>query len=155
MWGCSWFGVGTICKMPLARAGVLTNVKQRTSTFVCELVDDHQSVNTCSSSYYSTSGYLDANSLSAAELVCTAWLRVISEGMLWKKLIEGKVGKRIRCPPAVCNFICQTKQYLCKVSTLTTLTGKLWKRICAPLLQLRTFISHYIDMCRMISFPFD
>lgn len=36
-------------------------------------------------------GYLDANSLSAAELVCTAWLRVISGGMLWKKLIEGKV----------------------------------------------------------------
>ena len=35
--------------------------------------------------------YLDANSLCAAELVCTGWLRVISEGMLWKKLIERKV----------------------------------------------------------------
>lgn len=35
--------------------------------------------------------YLDARSLCAAELVCVSWLRVISEGMLWKKLIEGKV----------------------------------------------------------------
>ena len=35
--------------------------------------------------------YLDANSLCAAELVCISWLRVISEGMLWKKLIERKV----------------------------------------------------------------
>lgn len=35
--------------------------------------------------------YLDAKSLCAAELVCTSWLRVISEGMLWKKLIERKV----------------------------------------------------------------
>ena len=35
--------------------------------------------------------YLDANSLCAAELVCTEWLHVISEGMLWKKLIERKV----------------------------------------------------------------
>lgn len=35
--------------------------------------------------------YLDAESLCAAELVCKEWLRVISEGMLWKKLIERKV----------------------------------------------------------------
>ncbi|OPJ76394.1 F-box/WD repeat-containing protein 11 isoform B [Patagioenas fasciata monilis] len=32
--------------------------------------------------------YLDARSLCAAELVCKEWQRVISEGMLWKKLIE-------------------------------------------------------------------
>lgn len=35
--------------------------------------------------------YLDAKSLCAAEHVCKEWLRVISEGMLWKKLIERKV----------------------------------------------------------------
>ena len=35
--------------------------------------------------------YLDAKSLCAAELVCREWLRVISEGMLWKKLIEQQV----------------------------------------------------------------
>jgi F-box and WD-40 domain protein 1/11 len=35
--------------------------------------------------------YLDAKSLSEAERVCKEWLRVISEGMLWKKLIERKV----------------------------------------------------------------
>ncbi|GJQ77690.1 putative protein dimerization protein [Trypoxylus dichotomus] len=35
--------------------------------------------------------YLDAESLCAAELVCKEWLRVISDGMLWKKLIERKV----------------------------------------------------------------
>lgn len=35
--------------------------------------------------------YLDADSLRAAELVCKEWFRVISEGMLWKKLIERKV----------------------------------------------------------------
>lgn len=35
--------------------------------------------------------YLDAKSLCAAELVCKEWHRVISEGMLWKKLIEHKV----------------------------------------------------------------
>lgn len=35
--------------------------------------------------------YLDAKSLCAAELVCTSWLKVISDGMLWKKLIESKV----------------------------------------------------------------
>merc|ERR1711962_1329340 len=35
--------------------------------------------------------YLDAKSLCAAELVCRSWLRVISDGMLWKKLIERKV----------------------------------------------------------------
>lgn len=35
--------------------------------------------------------YLDAESLCAAELVCKEWFRVISEGMLWKKLIERKV----------------------------------------------------------------
>jgi len=34
---------------------------------------------------------LDAESLKSAELVCKEWLRVISEGMLWKKLIERKV----------------------------------------------------------------
>jgi F-box and WD-40 domain protein 1/11 len=35
--------------------------------------------------------FLDAKSLCAAELVCKEWLRVISEGMLWKKLIERQV----------------------------------------------------------------
>ncbi|KAH1004989.1 beta-TrCP isoform X2 [Dendroctonus ponderosae] len=35
--------------------------------------------------------YLDAESLKNAELVCKEWFRVISEGMLWKKLIERKV----------------------------------------------------------------
>lgn len=35
--------------------------------------------------------YLDADSLRNAELVCKEWFRVISEGMLWKKLIERKV----------------------------------------------------------------
>ncbi|CAG9136678.1 unnamed protein product [Plutella xylostella] len=35
--------------------------------------------------------YLDAASLCAAELVCREWQRVISEGMLWKKLVERKV----------------------------------------------------------------
>ncbi|OXU26699.1 hypothetical protein TSAR_005649 [Trichomalopsis sarcophagae] len=35
--------------------------------------------------------YLDNESLAAAELVCKEWHRVISEGMLWKKLIERKV----------------------------------------------------------------
>lgn len=35
--------------------------------------------------------YLDSVSLCAAELVCKEWYRVISEGMLWKKLIERKV----------------------------------------------------------------
>lgn len=35
--------------------------------------------------------YLDAKSLVSAELVCKEWHRVISEGMLWKKLIERKV----------------------------------------------------------------
>lgn len=35
--------------------------------------------------------YLDAKSLCAAELVCKEWLRVISDGMLWKKLIEREV----------------------------------------------------------------
>ena len=34
--------------------------------------------------------FLDAKSLCAAELVCQQWLRVISDGMLWKKLI-GKI----------------------------------------------------------------
>jgi len=34
---------------------------------------------------------LDADSLKAAEVVCKEWLRVLSEGMLWKKLIERKV----------------------------------------------------------------
>ena len=35
--------------------------------------------------------YLDAKSLCSAELVCKEWYRVISEGMLWKKLIESRV----------------------------------------------------------------
>jgi len=35
--------------------------------------------------------FLDARSLCAAELVSKEWHRVISEGMLWKKLIERKV----------------------------------------------------------------
>ncbi|KAG5316428.1 FBW1A protein, partial [Acromyrmex insinuator] len=35
--------------------------------------------------------YLDAKSLVSTELVCKEWHRVISEGMLWKKLIERKV----------------------------------------------------------------
>ncbi|KAK3095362.1 hypothetical protein FSP39_013764 [Pinctada imbricata] len=35
--------------------------------------------------------FLDAKSLCAAELVCKEWYRVISEGMLWKKLIERMV----------------------------------------------------------------
>ena len=35
--------------------------------------------------------YLDAKSMCAAELVCKEWYRVISDGMLWKKLIEMKV----------------------------------------------------------------
>ena len=35
--------------------------------------------------------FLDAKSLCAAELVCKEWLRVICEGMLWKKLIEREV----------------------------------------------------------------
>ncbi|XP_075223160.1 beta-transducin repeat containing E3 ubiquitin protein ligase slmb isoform X7 [Lycorma delicatula] len=35
--------------------------------------------------------YLDADSLCSAEVVCKEWYRVISEGMLWKKLIERKV----------------------------------------------------------------
>jgi F-box and WD-40 domain protein 1/11 len=35
--------------------------------------------------------FLDAESLCAAELVSKEWNRVISEGMLWKKLIERKV----------------------------------------------------------------
>lgn len=33
-------------------------------------------------------GYLDAKSLCSAERVCKEWKRVISDGMLWKKLIE-------------------------------------------------------------------
>ena len=35
--------------------------------------------------------YLDAAFLKNAELVCKEWYRVISEGMLWKKLIQKKV----------------------------------------------------------------
>lgn len=35
--------------------------------------------------------YIDAKSLCAAELVCREWHRVVSEGMLWRKLIERKV----------------------------------------------------------------
>ena len=35
--------------------------------------------------------YLDADSLRSAELVCKEWHRVISCGMLWKKLIEHMV----------------------------------------------------------------
>lgn len=36
-------------------------------------------------------GYLDAKSLCAAEEVCKDWYRVVSDGMLWKKLIEHQV----------------------------------------------------------------
>jgi len=35
--------------------------------------------------------YVDAKSLCAAEMVCKEWNRVISDAMLWKKLIERKV----------------------------------------------------------------
>lgn len=35
--------------------------------------------------------FLDAKSLCSAERVCKEWYRVISDGMLWKKLIERKV----------------------------------------------------------------
>ncbi|ELT91658.1 hypothetical protein CAPTEDRAFT_148311 [Capitella teleta] len=35
--------------------------------------------------------YLDAESLKSAEQVCREWYRVISDGMLWKKLIERMV----------------------------------------------------------------
>uniref|UniRef100_A0A673GGB5 F-box/WD repeat-containing protein 11-like n=1 Tax=Sinocyclocheilus rhinocerous TaxID=307959 RepID=A0A673GGB5_9TELE len=35
--------------------------------------------------------FLDAHSLCSAELVCREWQRVISDGMLWKKLIERMV----------------------------------------------------------------
>ena len=35
--------------------------------------------------------YLDSKSLCSAEAVCKEWRRVISEGMLWRKLIERKV----------------------------------------------------------------
>lgn len=35
--------------------------------------------------------YLDAQSLCSAELVCKQWYQVISDGMLWKKLIEWRV----------------------------------------------------------------
>ncbi|XP_060578618.1 F-box/WD repeat-containing protein 1A-like isoform X1 [Ruditapes philippinarum] len=35
--------------------------------------------------------YLDAKSLCSAELVCKEWYRVISDGMLWKKLMERMV----------------------------------------------------------------
>lgn len=35
--------------------------------------------------------YLDDKSLCRAERVCREWSRVISEGMLWKKLIERNV----------------------------------------------------------------
>lgn len=34
---------------------------------------------------------MDEKSLCAAELVCKEWHRFISEGMLWKKLIESRV----------------------------------------------------------------
>ena len=34
--------------------------------------------------------FLDAKSLCQAELVCVGWKRRISDGMLWKKLIEKK-----------------------------------------------------------------
>ena len=35
--------------------------------------------------------YVDAASLTAAELVCKEWRRVIADGSLWRKLIEHKV----------------------------------------------------------------
>lgn len=40
--------------------------------------------------------YLDDSSLRNAELVCKEWRRVIADGMLWKKLIERKVGSLYR-----------------------------------------------------------
>ncbi|CAF0754130.1 unnamed protein product [Didymodactylos carnosus] len=36
-------------------------------------------------------GYLDDKSLTATELVCRDWYHVVSQGMLWKKLVEQKV----------------------------------------------------------------
>ena len=53
--------------------------------FVCSLAKglDHVAENILS--------YLDFKSLCAAELVCKEWNRVISDGMLWKKLIERMV----------------------------------------------------------------
>ena len=35
--------------------------------------------------------FLDAKSLSQAELVCKKWYTVISDGQLWKKLIQRQV----------------------------------------------------------------
>lgn len=35
--------------------------------------------------------YIDAESLLSAELVCKEWHRVITDGHLWRKLIESKV----------------------------------------------------------------
>ena len=40
---------------------------------------------------YKILSYLDERSLCRAELVCHEWHQVISEGLLWKKLIERKV----------------------------------------------------------------
>ena len=40
---------------------------------------------------YKILSYLDERSLCRAELVCHEWYQVISEGLLWKKLIERKV----------------------------------------------------------------
>ncbi|PAA82249.1 hypothetical protein BOX15_Mlig011859g1, partial [Macrostomum lignano] len=34
---------------------------------------------------------LDAKSLASAEMVCSEWRRVVSEGLLWRKLIESQV----------------------------------------------------------------
>ena len=40
---------------------------------------------------YKILSYLDERSLCRAELVCHDWYDVISDGLLWKKLIERKV----------------------------------------------------------------
>ena len=40
---------------------------------------------------YKILSYLDERSLCRAELVCHDWYQVISDGLLWKKLIERKV----------------------------------------------------------------
>lgn len=57
--------------------------KRYLNFFVIEQGLDHVAENILS--------YLEADSLRNAELVCKEWFRVISEGMLWKKLIERKV----------------------------------------------------------------
>lgn len=77
MFSCSGFSVS--CK-----AALVVPVHSLTALhFFVEQGLDHIAENILS--------YLDARSLCAAELVCKEWQRVISEGMLWKKLIERMV----------------------------------------------------------------